>query len=131
MNLKHVSKQVTIIGSLLICMVKFLVRPFVHIPHFWKPLIGIAPNLIGSFLLPFGACWMFERVFRLQTVQQVRLTCVFGLMLVVVNEFLQLIPVFGRTFDVLDIFSSFIGVTIGYFCFARLLGKQVQWRTYP
>lgn len=131
MNLKSVSKQVTIAGTLLIWLIKFLIRPFVHIPHFWKPLFGIAPNLIGSFLLPFGACWLFQRVFRLQTVQQLRLTCMFGLMLVVFNEFLQLIPIFGRTFDVMDIFFSFVGVAFGYFSFAWLLAKETQWKTYP
>ncbi len=130
MNLKGISKQVTIVGTLVIWLIKFVIRPFIHIPQFWKLWFGIAPNLIGSFLLPFGACWLFQRVFRLQTVQQLKFTCVFGLMLVVVNEFLQLIPFFGRTFDVLDILFSFVGAGFGYFLFARLLVKETRWGMY-
>lgn len=130
MHLKNVAKQITIAGTLLIWLIKFLIRPFFHIPHHWKPMLGIAPNLIGSFLLPFGACWLFQRVFRMQTVQQLRHACTFGLMLVICNEFLQLIPIFGRTFDLLDIVFSFVGVAFGYLSFARLLSKETQWQTY-
>lgn len=125
MPLKRISRQVMVIGILLIWIIKLVIRPFVHIDPFFKPLIGLAPNLIGSFLLPFGACWFFQRIFRLETEIDLNITCCFGLLLVVVNEYLQLIPVFGRTFDYLDILSSVIGVFIGHLCFRRLMFKYV------
>jgi hypothetical protein len=81
----------------------------------------LLPNLIGSFLLPFGACWFFQRYFKLQTPAHLSFTCCFGLLLVIINEYLQLIPVFGRTFDYLDIFSSVVGVFCGHLVFARRL----------
>lgn len=115
-----------IAGTLLIWSIKFIIRPFVHIPHVWKPLAGFAPNLIGSFLLPFGACWFFQRFFRLQTNADLNFTCCFGLLLVIINEYLQLIPVFGRTFDYLDIISSVLGVFLGHLVFARLMVSQMQ-----
>lgn len=121
MELKRFSKWMVICGTLLIWLIKFLVRPLVHIPTAFKPLVGIAPNLVGSFLLPFGACWFFQKYFRLQTPADLNFTCCFGLLLVIINEYLQLIPVFGRTFDYLDILSSFAGVLMGYFVFARLM----------
>ncbi|GAC1441392.1 MAG: hypothetical protein NVSMB63_08920 [Sediminibacterium sp.] len=124
MGLKNISKWVVVSGTLLIWSVKFIVRPFVHIPHYLKPLVGFAPNLIGSFLLPFGACWFFQRAFRLQTQRDLALTCCFGLLLVIINEYLQLIPLFGRTFDYLDIFSSVAGVLAGYLVFTRLMVRQ-------
>lgn len=130
MNLKSVSKWVIIFGTLLIWTIKFLVRPFVHIPSIWKPVFGLAPNLIGSFLLPFGACWMFQWMFGMRTIKELKIACWFGLILVVINEYLQLIPFFGRTFDYLDILSSFIGVGIGYLAFARLMLK-LEYKTYP
>ena len=114
MYVKAVSRKIVISGTLLIWAIKFLLRPFVHIPHEWKPLVGLAPNLIGSFLLPFGACWFFQRYFKLQTPAHLSFTCCFGLLLVIINEYLQLIPVFGRTFDYLDIFSSVVGVFCGH-----------------
>lgn len=110
-----------IIGTLVIWSIKFLIRPFVYIDPVFKPLVGLAPNLIGSFLLPFGACWFFQRIFRLETDLDLNITCCFGLLLVVINEYLQLIPIFGRTFDYLDILSSVIGVFLGHLFFRKLM----------
>ncbi|NCI47587.1 hypothetical protein [Sediminibacterium soli] len=124
MFLKRISKWVMIAGVLLIWGVKFIIRPFVYIPVSVKPIVGIAPNLIGSFLLPFGACLFFQRIFRLQSQRDLGLTCLIGLLLVVLNEYLQKIPVFGRTFDYLDIFSSVIGVCIGHWVFGRLMRSR-------
>jgi len=126
MQLKNISKWIVIAGTILIWTVKFIIRPFVHIPHSLKPFVGFAPNLIGSFLLPFGACWFFQRFFKLQTQADLIFTCCFGLLLVIINEYLQLIPVFGRTFDYLDILASVAGAFIGYFVFARLMVKQPE-----
>jgi hypothetical protein len=124
MYLKTVSKWTMIVGTLLIWTVKFIVRPFIHIPHGIKPLVGLAPNLVGSFLLPFGACLFFQRFFRLQSSSDLTFTCSFGLLLVTINEYLQMIPLFGRTFDYLDIFSSVVGVFCGHLVFARLMASH-------
>ena len=124
MLLKNYSKWIVVAGALAIWTIKFFIRPFLHIPDALKPIAGIAPNLIGSFLLPFCACWFLQKYFRLQNLQQLKTICWFGLMLVVINEYLQLIPFFGRTFDYFDILFSFIGVGIGYYIFARLLIKS-------
>lgn len=125
MYLKHISRRVVILGTLLIWTIKFIIRPLLHIPPVLKPLVGFAPNLIGSFLLPFGACWFFQRYFRWQTTRDLGFTCSFGLLLVIINEYLQLIPVFGRTFDYFDIVSSVAGVFCGHLVFARLMAAQV------
>ncbi len=126
MQLKAISRKIVVAGVLLIWVVKFLIRPFVHIPSAFKLLMGIAPNLIGSFLLPFGACWFFQRIFKLQTQHELAITCYFGLLLVIVNEYLQLIPFFGRTFDYLDILSSVAGVFLGHFVFARMIRNSLE-----
>ena len=86
-----------------------------------KPACWLAPNLIGTFLLPFGAYWFFKKYFLMRNSDEVKLTCIAGLILVIINEYLQLIPIFGRTFDYLDIFASFIGISIGYAVFVKLM----------
>ncbi|MDE3236919.1 MAG: hypothetical protein KGO81_13275 [Bacteroidota bacterium] len=121
MHLKKTSRLLVVSGTLLIWIIKFIIRPFVHVPIAFKLFIGSAPNLIGSFLLPFGACWLFGRIFKMQTVADVRITCWFGLMLVIINEYLQLIPIFGRTFDYADIIFSFAGCLMGYWVYGKLL----------
>lgn len=110
-------------GTLFIWLIKFIIRPFVHIPSLVKPVAGVSPNLIGAFLLPFGACWFFKKYFGLHTLWQLKITCLFGLVLVIINEYLQMIPLFGRTFDYMDILASAAGVSMGYAAFARLMVK--------
>jgi hypothetical protein len=120
-QLKNYSRLVVICGTLLIWAIKFLIRPFNLYEDWLSPVVGFAPNLIGSFLLPFGAYWLFKKYFGLKNAFDLKLTCWFGLLLVIINEYLQLIPIFGRTFDYLDIFASFAGVYAGYIVFLKLM----------
>lgn len=120
-SLKKYSRTVVISGALMIWCIKFFIRPFNLYTHWLSPLIGLAPNLIGSFLLPFGAFWLFKKYFLLRNNYDLKIACVAGLILVIIDECLQLIPVFGRTFDYLDIYASVFGVLVGYFVFSRLI----------
>jgi VanZ like family len=111
-------------GTLLIWTIKWGIRPYVDAGAGWQFFLGIAPNLLGCFLLPFGAHWFFERIFRFQTIQHLRLACTVGFILVVMNEFIQIIPVFGRTFDWNDIVFSVLGTSLGYKAFYSRWMKQ-------
>ena len=89
--------------------------------------LNIAPNLLGSFLIPFGAYWFFSgrnflvaRVFKIETPYDLRLVCLLGFAMLIVNEYLQLIPFFGRTFDYNDILFSSVGLLTSSFIFGRL-----------
>ena len=127
MELKQISKWSVIAGTLLIWTIKFIIRPLHLLDEPGSFFLGIAPNLFGSFLIPFGAYWFFSgrnymlaRIFRLQNVYDLRLVCILGFGLLVVNEYLQLIPVFGRTFDFNDILFSSVGLLASYFVFGKL-----------
>ena len=137
MELKHISKSVVIIGTLIIWLVKFGVRPYYDFGQPTNFFLGIAPNLLGSFLIPFGACWFFSgreflvaRIFRINSLLDLRLVCIMGFAMLVVNEYLQLIPVFGRTFDYFDILFSAIGLSSSYFVFGKIYNQAIQ-RYYP
>jgi hypothetical protein len=127
MELKQTCKWMVGGGTLLIWMIKYFIRPL-HIHH--EPIrffLGIAPNLFGSFLIPFGAYWFFNgknfmlaKLFRIHSLQQLGWVCMLGFLLLVVNEYLQLIPVFGRTFDYFDITFSAMGLIASYFLFGKL-----------
>lgn len=118
-----------ITGTLLIWLIKFGIRPWIHIPNYSVTgfLLGIAPNLVGSFLIPFAAVCLFEgknhlvaRLFSLHSDLELLFVCLFGFALVVINEYLQLYPFFGRTFDYYDILFSMIGTAASFPVFRSL-----------
>lgn len=130
MEIKRTSKRVVIIGTLAIWIIKFVIRPFHLFEGSANFFLGVAPNLFGSFLIPFGAYWFFNgktfliaRIFRLRTLNDLRIVCFLGFVLLVINEYLQLIPVFGRTFDYYDIFFSAVGISTSYFVFSKLINS--------
>ncbi len=120
-QLKNYARIIVISGTLLIWFIKFFIRPFNLYADWLSLFVGFAPNLIGTFLLPFGAYWFFKKYFLMRNNNELKLTCIIGLLLVIINEYLQLIPVFGRTFDYLDIFASIVGISIGYVVFAKMM----------
>ncbi len=131
MEVKQISKRILISGTLLIWAIKFIIRPLHLFDDPTRFFFNIAPNLLGSFLIPFGAYWLFcgrdfliARIFRIQCAYDLRLVCVLGFGMLVVNEYLQLIPFFGRTFDLNDIYFSSVGLFVSYFVFSRVQNRK-------
>jgi hypothetical protein len=120
MELKRISKWVLIAGTIIILTVKYGIRPYWDCGQPMKFILGIFPNLLGSFLIPFGASWFFSgrenliaKIFRIHSLYDLRNVCILGFGMLVVNEYLQLIPVFVRTFDYFDILFSVAGLSAG------------------
>jgi hypothetical protein len=137
MELKNISKWIVISGTLFIWSVKFGIRPFGDWQQPVKFFLGIAPNLMGAFLIPFGAYWFFSgkdfwlaRLFQIQTAAALRQVCLLGFGMLVINEYLQRIPFFGRTFDYYDLLSSALGLVVSYFVFAKMSARHL-YRFYP
>ena len=134
MELKTLCRWFVITGAFVIWSIKFGIRPNYHFEEPARLMLGIAPNLLGSFLIPFGAYWLFSgknyfvaRIFRIQSLIDLRIVCILGFGMLAINEYMQLFPVFGRTFDYFDIASSVIGLSSSYFVFARMINRyQLQ-----
>jgi hypothetical protein len=134
MQLKSLSRLFVVTGTLIIWIIKFGIRPFHHFEEPTQLMLGVAPNLLGSFLIPFGAYWFFTgryhllaRIFRIQSIMDLRIVCMMGFCMLVINEYLQLLPFFGRTFDYFDIISSATGLSISYFVFGKAISRyQLQ-----
>ena len=133
MELKKLSKWFVIAGTIVIWAIKFIIRPLHLFDDPMRFLLNIAPNLFGSFLIPFGAYWFFSgrnymiaRIFQIQTAFDLRMVCTMGFGMLVVNEYLQLIPFFGRTFDYNDIVFSSVGLIAACLVFGKLQSKQKQ-----
>ena len=127
MELKQISKRLIITGTLVIWAIKFIIRPMNLFDDPTRFVLNIAPNLLGSFLIPFGAYWFFSgknflvaRIFKIETTYDLRLVCLLGFGMLIINEYLQLIPFFGRTFDLNDILFSSFGLLTSYFVFGKL-----------
>lgn len=132
MQLKLISKHFVIAGTLLIWIIKYIVRPLNLFDEPGRFFLGIAPNLFGSFLIPFGAYWFFSgrnhliaRIFRIQSAFDLKMVCMLGFGMLVVNEYLQRISVFGRTFDYNDILFSSVGLITAYFVFGKMQRKHL------
>ena len=132
MQLKQISKHLIISGTLIIWIIKYMLRPLDLFDEPGRFLMGVAPNLLGSFLIPFGAYWflsgknyLIARMFKIQSAYDLRIVCVLGFGMLVVNEYLQLISIFGRTFDYYDILFSSIGLLSAYFVFNKLQQKYM------
>lgn len=137
MGLKNISKWVVITGVIVICTIKLGIRPYWDCDQPLKFLLGVAPNLVGSFLIPFGAYWFFSgkdsllaRIFQIHSFSELRLVCFMGFGMLVINEYLQLVPVFGRTFDYYDIISSATGLTAAYYIYGKIFNR-ILYRYYP
>ena len=132
MELRRISKLVVIAGALVICLVKFVIRPMNHAGQPMNFFLGVAPNLFSSFLVPFVAFWFFSgrefliaRIFRIQSLADLRFVCLIGFAMLVVNEYFQLIPIFGRTFDYFDIIFSIVGLSVSYFVFGKIYDRTM------
>ncbi len=128
-----------ITGTLVIWTIKFVIRPLQLLDGSGRFFLNIAPNLLGAFLIPFGAYWFFSgrnfllaRVFKIETNYDLRLVCLLGFGMLVVNEYLQRIPFFGRTFDYYDILFSSAGLLAAYFVFGKIQSrKNPAYRVQP
>ncbi len=137
MALRRISKLIVLAGTLLIWLIKFVIRPMHDLGQPMNFLLGVAPNLFSSFLIPFVAFWFFTgkdfliaRIFRIHSLADLRFVCLIAFAMLVVNEYLQLIPIFGRTFDYFDIIFSTIGLAVSYFVFVKIYNKALR-RYYP
>ena len=127
MQLRNYCKWMVIIGTLLIWIIKFGIRPYVHLDPSVKFIAGIAPNFFAAFLIPFAAYWLYTHsrffngsLMRFDFFSDTKIVCLFGFSLAVINEYLQLIPFFKRTFDYYDMLFSAFGLLIACYHFTAL-----------
>lgn len=120
MSFRSISKVITIICSLLILVIKFYIRPNFHNIGSVQIFLDMAPNLLGSFCLLFASYWLFAKhTILFEKIKNVQMLSIGFFGLLVINELFQLIPFFGRTFDLWDIVSSAIGLLLANYFFKK------------
>jgi hypothetical protein len=66
------------------------------------------------------------RIFHVRSQANLRSVCLLGFGLLIFNEYLQMIPIFGRTFDYFDILFSAMGLMLSYFVFGKLYARSLN-----
>jgi hypothetical protein len=132
MPLKQTCKWFVISGAILIWIIKWILRPIGFEGETLRYFLNVAPNLFGSFLIPFGAYWIFSdrnfllaRIFRISTPFELRFVCFLGFCMLGFNEYLHRIPFFGRTFDYNDILFSSFGLILSCMLFGKIHSKKL------
>jgi hypothetical protein len=120
--MKTKAKSILVAGILLIMLIKLVIRPYFHSTGLLQYLLGIAPNLLGSFLVPLGIPLLPQRLktssarlLFFNNSHQLAWVCTAVFIALTCNEYLQLIPVFGRTFDYHDLLASAVGLFTAFF----------------
>jgi len=132
MQLKRISKHLIISGTLIIWIIKYILRPLDLFDEPSRVFFGGGPNGLGCFVITFcgglfflGDNFLGWGFFRIQSSYDLKMVCLLGFGMLVVNEYLQLMSIFGRTFDYFDILFSFIGLLSAYFVFSKLQQKYM------
>lgn len=129
MLMKNTCRNILVTGTILIWFVKFWLRAYLHNHGLSNYMLGVFPNLMGSFLVPFGVYFFFNNkdsilgsFINMRSSGSLLQVCILSFCMLVVNEYLQLWPIFGRTFDYADIASSAAGLLLAYrFFLVRLI----------
>lgn len=112
-------------GLISILLIQYLVRPaWLEAPSFLRFLMNVYPSLASGILIPL--CFLiFEGPFfyLIQTIA-LKLTSFLGLVASLGYEFLQMAPLFNKTFDFFDVLATLTGITLGYFITLTTLKAQ-------
>jgi hypothetical protein len=126
MNFRIFCKWNLVAGVILIWTIKLFIRPYAEAHTVYNFILGIAPNLVGSYLVLFGTylCSPLQFIFSSERWIKIASICFFALLLI--NECLQKIPIFGRTFDYYDIAASAVGLLLSYSFFLKSLATTLR-----
>ena len=120
MRLNLYCKWQVLTGVPFIIFIKLYLRPLFRSYEVFGFMLGVAPNLIGAYLLIFSSYLVLKKRQFLFDKNVLRYQCFLFFTLLTCNEYLQKFPVFRRTFDYWDILFSVVGIAIGYFVFNKL-----------
>jgi hypothetical protein len=111
--------------TVIIVFIKYYIRPYVHLNNVNQFLVNVLPNFIGAFLFPFALIICFTvlnyfRKIKIYPASHCKTLCIGSFAILIVNEYLQLIPFFRRTFDYYDIVFSVLGLCLAYLCMQKV-----------
>jgi len=125
MKLKFYAKIVVITGLITMFAIQYYIRPNYPERDLLKVLMGCFPNFISGIIIPYAGYWLFSK--QINYYSNITLTFIHVALcfMLLVYESLQAIPFFGKTFDVLDVTTTFIGVSVSYFTLRSFLSNAV------
>ncbi len=105
-------KYITALSIILMIGLQYFLRPAYHHHNWIKVCMGFLPNLLSAIFLP-GICFLMLG----NRLPKISLNSLFLLHLVIASllciyELLQMVSLFGKTFDYLDLLSTFVGTLL-------------------
>jgi hypothetical protein len=110
----------------LIILIKFVLRPiYFNDPNF-SLLLGIGPNFLASFSGIFIAHKLLQYSFWFNFNVPIKIALLVWWLVAILNEVLQLIPLFGRTFDWLDMLASMFAIPFSYWAYTKIESRPIE-----
>jgi hypothetical protein len=125
MKLKFYAKIVVIAGLIAMFSIQYYIRPNYPDRDLLKVLMGCFPNFISGIIIPYAGYWLFSRQINYYSSITLAFIHIALCFMLLTYEALQAIPFFGKTFDVLDVTTTFIGVSVSYFSMRSLMSQAV------
>jgi hypothetical protein len=125
MKLKLYAKIVVIAGLIAMFSIQYYIRPNYADRDLLKVLMGCFPNFISAIIIPYAGYWLFSKQINYYSGITLAFIHIALCFMLLTYEALQAIPFFGKTFDVLDVTTTFFGVSVSYFTLRSLLSQAV------
>jgi hypothetical protein len=121
-NLKNGFGIIPVTCVIMVWLVKLFIRPYFSFPYPVKFLLGIAPNFLDGFLLPFAITWARSYIpvtlskygVMVKPERTLRYSCLLTFLFLILVEGMQLFSFSMHTYDHWDIAASAVGVALAY-----------------
>ena len=117
------AKYVTVISIVIMLAVQYFIRPNYHYFNWIKTGMGCMPNFLSAIFVPAIFFILIEKIQNRISFKNLLLLHVIIVGMLCSYELLQMITFFGKTFDKLDIISTFAGSAISICLLLPWAGK--------
>ncbi len=118
------AKYFVLIGLFLMITIQYVIRPSYHHHNWFKVVLGFAPNLLSSAFIPVLFFVVGGKMLPKVSMKSLLALHVMIAGLLCMYELLQMITVFGKTFDYLDLLATIIGTTVSLRLLMPWAGRQ-------
>jgi ABC-type protease/lipase transport system fused ATPase/permease subunit len=118
------AKYFFVVGLLLMITIQYIIRPAYHHHNWLKVVLGFSPNLLSAAFIPVLFFVIGGKMLPKVSMKSLLALHIIIAGLLCMYELLQMITVFGKTFDYLDLLATIIGTAVSLRLLLPWAGKQ-------